>query len=93
MSRDGLRHDLKPHVGSIVKVTWTDAACKSEWITETELVAMKLPTIISVGWLVNVDQDALKMAADRDVEDEQYNLIGIIPLGWIKSVERLHGEV
>lgn len=82
--------ELKPRIGELVKITWLDAEGSSGWHDTEELLARKLPTIVSVGWLVGVTPKAVHTAADRQaVPTTAWNQCGLIPLGWIERVETL----
>ncbi len=76
------------NVGHICSVVWLDAVGLSEWRTEREACSMPLARIVSVGHVLAVTGDVFVMAADRD-ENGNVNGIGVIPTGWVQSVERL----
>lgn len=82
------RADLERHLGHICRVTWTDAVGLSEWRSVRDACEIPLARVVSVGTVLALTSRTLVMAADRD-DNGNVNGIGVVPIGWIKAVERL----
>ncbi len=76
-------------IGQPVRITWTDAEGSCGWKARKAIKHEKLPVIRTIGLLVHVSDDAVHVAGDHNTTNGTYNQCGLIPLGWVRSVEAL----
>ena len=73
----------------LVKVTWLDAVSNATGWKEIEKVCNTMPnTIVSVGYLLKVDDKAVWIAASI-TEDGDCDGDVVIPRDWVTKVEEL----
>ena len=74
------------------RIEWVDALSDSGWADDREFIKMKLARPINEGWVFSKTNDAIKLFASYDKEDDGSFTFGdrtMIPLACVKKIVKL----